>query len=324
MTIELVTGANRAPRREDYCTKIAACAPAEPGTQHPMWDKFLNRVTDSNSEMIGFLQRFLGYCLTGHTHEHVFMFIHGKGANGKGVFIKTVADIMGDYAIGAPMEMFLSAKFERHPTEIAKLKGARLVVAQETQRGRSWDEAKIKTLTSSDKLTGRFMRADFFDFTPTHKLIITGNYKPIIRSADEAMRRRLLLVPFTVQIPPAERDPQLADRLKAEWPAILRWMVDGCLEWRRAGLRIPESVRRATDEYLADQDTLCQWTDECIVTDPLAFIPGKMLFASWKAWCDERNLSPGTETGFADNLADRGHERYRTKTARGFKGISLK
>ena len=323
-TVELSSGACRPPRRDDFCTKQTAVSAAPPGTAHPRWSTFLDHVLAGDIELIGFMQRFLGYCLTGYTHEHVFMFLHGKGANGKGVFVKTVSEILGDYAIGSLMETFLAARIDRHPVEIAALKGARLVVAQETQRGRSWDEAKIKTLTSSDKLTGRFMRGNPFDFEPSHKLLFTGNYKPTIRSTDEAMRRRLLLVPFTVQIPPSQRDPHLAEKLKPEWPAILRWMVDGCLEWQRGGLKVPESVRTATDEYLADQDTLRQWADECLVNDPFAFTASKMLFASWKAWCDERNLSPGTETGFADSFADRGYERRRTNSARGFKGISLR
>ena len=323
-TVELMSGVCRPPRREDYCTKQTAVSAAPPDTAHPRWSAFLDHVLAGDTDLIGFMRRFLGYCLTGHTHEHVFMFLHGKGANGKGVFVKTVSEIMGDYAIGSLMETFLAAKFDRHPVEIATLKGARVVVAQETQRGRSWDEAKIKTLTSSDKLTGRFMRGNPFDFEPSHKLLFTGNYKPVIRNTDEAMRRRLLLVPFAVQIPPAQRDPQLAEKLKPEWPAILRWMIDGCLEWQRRGLGVPESVRRATDEYLSDQDTLCQWVDECLAVDPLAFASSRMLFASWKVWCEERNLTPGTETGFAENLADRGYERLRTNKARGFKGISIK
>ena len=280
-----------------------------------------------DAELVGFIQRFLGYCLTGHTHEHVFMFIYGTGANGKGVFVNTVTQILGDYAVIAPMEMFLTSRFDRHPTEIARLKGARLVVAQETQRGRSWDEAKIKTLTSSDTLTGRFMRGNFFDFTPSHKLIITGNYKPTVRNADEAMRRRLLLVPFTVQIPPAERDPKLAEKLKAEWPAILRWMAEGYMEWQRGGLRVPELVRKATDQYLSDQDALARWIEEWVATDskPDDFTSTGMLFASWKLWCEERNLPAGTETAFAESLSERGYVRARKKKyGRGFNGIALK
>jgi putative DNA primase/helicase len=324
MTIELSTGINRPARREDYCTKSSAVAPAKPGTPCPMWLEFLARVTNADAELIGFLQRFLGYCLTGHVTEHVLMFLFGTGANGKSVFVSTVAGIFNDYAVIAPMEMFLESRFDRHPTEIAKLKGARLVVAHETQKGRRWDEAKVKNLTGGDRLTGRFMRGDFFDFRPTHKLLVVGNHKPSLRNVDEAVRRRILLVPFTVQIPEDERDPKLADKLKAEWPAILRWMVDGCLEWQRVGLMVPNVVRKATDDYLADQDTISQWADEWLIHDPCAFTASRALFKSWKCWCDERNLPPGTETAFVDTLKDRGYEQDRKKIGRGFKGIMLK
>jgi putative DNA primase/helicase len=215
-TIDLYTGLARKPDPLDFITKIAAVAPAPPGTPHPIWTAFLERVTDNNPALIGFLQRYLGYCLTGDTHEHVLVFLYGLGANGKGVFVNTVSRILGDYAVIAPMELFMNSKHDRHPTEIAKLQGARLVTAQETEKGRRWDVAKIKTLTSDDKLTARFMRQDFFDFTPTHKLIITGNHKPLLPTVDEAIRRRFLLVPFTVEIPKPERDPDLAHKLEPE------------------------------------------------------------------------------------------------------------
>ena len=323
-TMDLITGIARPPNPLDYITKISGVAAAPKGTPCPLWMAFLRRVTANSEELIGFLKRFLGYCLTGLVTEHSLLFLFGTGANGKGVFTSTVTGIFGDYAVVAPMEMFLTSNVERHPTEIAKLRGARLVVAHETQRGRRWDESKIKTLTGGDKLTGRFMRGDFFDFKPTHKFLIAGNHKPSFRTVDEAIRRRFLLVPFTVCIPEKDRDRDLADKLKLEWPAILRWMVDGCLEWRREGLKVPASVRIATDEYLADQDSIGQWADECIEKLPDAFVKTRELFKSWKAWAEDRNLAAGTETAFADSLKDRGYEPKRTMSARGFQGIRLK
>ena len=197
-TVDLTTGTSRPPDRLDYLTKQAGTTVAESGAPHPLWTQFLNKVTGEDDDLIDFLQRFAGYCLTGETREHKLLFIYGPGANGKGVFVNTLARVMGDYAISAPIEMFLASKHDRHPTEVARLKGARLVVAQETEKGRRWDETKLKVLTSSDRLSAHFMRQDYFDFDPTHKLLITGNHKPSLASVDEAMRRRLLLVPFTV------------------------------------------------------------------------------------------------------------------------------
>src|SRR5215211_988224 len=221
-TIELTTGIVRPPSRSDYLTQRAGCKVAPPGTPHPIWTAFLNRITNGDAKLIAFLQRYIGYCLTGDVSEHVFIFVYGTGANGKSTFIGTIQAIFGDYATVADMATFLASNNDRHPTELAKLRGARLVIATETQAGRAWDEAKIKAITGGEKQTARFMRQDFFDFDPTFKLLISGNHKPHLRNVDEAMRRRLLLVPFTVQIPKAERDPKLMEKLKSEWPAILR------------------------------------------------------------------------------------------------------
>ena len=236
-TFDLRTGIGHPPDPRDYITKRTACRCAPAGAPRPLWTAFLERITDGNAELQGFLQRYLGYCCTGFTSEHVFVFAYGTGANGKSTFINTVAQIFGDYATVADMSTFIASKVEHHPTDLAKLRGARLVVAQETQRGRRWDETKIKALTGGDKITARFMRRDFFDFMPTFKLFIVGNHKPRLGSVNEAMRRRLLLVPFTVQIPPDERDPRLAEKLKAEWPAILRWCIDGAWNGSRSAWR---------------------------------------------------------------------------------------
>jgi putative DNA primase/helicase len=262
--------------------------------------------------------------MDGATSEHVLLFLYGTGANGKGVFINTIVNIFGDYAVVAPMDLFMASKHERHPTEIAKLRGARLVVAQETEKGRHWDTVKIKMLTSEDKLTGRFMRQDFFDFRPTHKLIISGNHKPNLRTVDEGMRRRLLLVPFTVTIPPDERDPHLVDKLKPEYPAILRWILDGCLEWQRSGLGVPDVVRKASDQYFDEQDTLGLFLEAWAIRNVNAFTTTADLFKAWKTWCEQRNHHVGTERGFSDDLADHGFERGRTGHDRGFKGIALR
>jgi putative DNA primase/helicase len=324
-TFDLSTGVGRPPNPADYITKKTACSAAPGGAPHPVWTSFLDRITNGNAELQGFLQRYMGYCCTGITSEHKFVFAYGTGANGKGTFINTCAGILGDYATVADVGTFIASNTERHPTDLAKLHGYRLVVAQETEKGRRWDETKIKTMTGGDKMTARFMRQDFFDFVPKFKLFIVGNHKPRLDNVDEAMRRRLLLVPFTVQIPPEERDPDLPAKLRAEWPAILRWMLDGCLEWQRTGLAAPKLVTDATNEYFNDQDVMKQWLEDCTVDGgPLAFTPSSQLFASWKSWCDERNLRPGSGNALSDALVDRGFVRKRAHGGvRGFSKLTL-
>ena len=325
-TLDLRNADSRPPDPLDYITKKTACHCAVVGTPHSVWTSFLDRITDGNIELQSFLQRYIGYCCTGLTTEHVFVFAYGTGANGKSTFINTIAKIFGDYATVADMSTFIASRNERHPTDLAKLVGARLVVSQETQKGRRWDETKIKALTGGDKITARFMRQDFFDFVPTFKLFICGNHKPRLTSVDEAIRRRLLLVPFTVQIPLAERDPQLMPKLEAEWPAILRWCIEGCLEWQRIGLELPPIVRDATDAYFADQDTLQQWLDDC--TDDggeFAFSRTTELFASWKNWCESRNSKPGSAQALSEALVDRGFVKKRNNVGQqGFCNLVVK
>ena len=325
-TFDLRTGDSRPPDPLDYITKKTSTRCAPSGTPHPLWSSFLDRVTDGNVELQNFLQRYIGYCCTGFTSEHVFVFAYGTGANGKSTFINTIAKIFGDYATVADMSTFIASSTERHPTDLAKLVGARLVVAQETQNGRRWDETKIKALTGGDKITARFMRQDFFDFLPTFKLFICGNHKPRLSSVGEAIRRRLLLVPFTVQIPPAERDPELIQKLEAEWPAILRWCIEGCLEWQCMGLEPPAIVRDATDAYFADQDTLQQWLDDCTEDGgEFAFSRTTELFASWKAWCENRNSKPGSAQALSEALVDRGFVKKRNNVGQqGFCNLIVK
>jgi putative DNA primase/helicase len=260
--VDLRTGHISPPFPQNYQTKLTAVSP---GGACPRWHEFLARVTDGDEELQKFLQRMSGYGLTGSIAEHAFFFLWGTGANGKGRFVEAITGCLGDYHRTAPIEAFIASQGERHPTEIAGLRGARIVTATETEESRRWAESKLKALTGGDRITARFMRQDFFDFTPRFKLIVSGNHKPGLRSVDEAIRRRIHLVPFTVTIPEAERDTKLGEKLKAEWPGILAWMIEGCIAWQEIGLAPPKAVSDATDDYLTAEDTIGTWlTERCI------------------------------------------------------------
>jgi putative DNA primase/helicase len=204
-----------------------------------------------------------------------------------------------------------------------RLRGARLVTATETAEGRRWAEAKIKAVTGGDKIAARFMRQDFFEFVPSFKLIISGNYMPGLRSVDEAMRRRLHVVPFSVTIPAAERDDTLLKTLKAEWPGILSWMIQGCREWQRSGLQPPQAVRNATAAYLQGEDSIASWIDERCQLDPQAWETVADLYVSWFAWATHAGEPGGSKKNFVQNLQARGYRPYRTHAGRGFYGLRL-
>jgi putative DNA primase/helicase len=262
--------------------------------------------------------------LTGLTTEHALFFLYGKGGNGKSVFITTVSGILAEYHRVAPIETFTAAQSERHPTDLAGLRGARLVTAVETEEGRRWAESKIKALTGGDKISARFMRQDFFDYEPAFKLMIAGNHKPGLRSVDEAIKRRFNLIPFTVTIPPEERDRNLPDKLKAEWPGIPQWMIDGCREWQRIGLAAPAAVLEATKDYIDSEDAVRTWIEECCRPDTESFEPRTRLYGSWKAWSAQTGEDPRTAKWFYGRLESQSGVFPRTRQGtRGFIGLRV-
>ncbi len=320
--VDLRTGKMRRHRSDLHMTKITAVGP---GGECPTWLAFLKRATAGDAALVAFLQRVAGYSLTGSTRDHALFFTYGTGGNGKGVFINTLVAAMGDYATTAPMETFTASTGDRHPTDLAGLRGARLVTAQETEEGRAWAESKIKSLTGGDPITARFMRQDFFTFTPQFKLLIAGNHKPGLRNVDEAMRRRFHLIPFTVTIPASERDPALPEKLKAEWPGILKWMIHGCLEWQRIGLAPPPAVVEATEEYLVAEDSFSIWMGDCLTPCARWFEPSADLFGAWKIWAERAGESPGSQKRFSQTFETKGGIPARqphTRT-RGFEGFRI-
>jgi putative DNA primase/helicase len=320
--VDLKTGHITPNDPNQHCTKITGVGPEG---DCPNWKKFLLDVTGQAEELVSYIQRVMGYACTGSTKEHALFFFYGTGGNGKGTLLNAITDILNDYAVIANADVFTESKHERHPTELASLMGARLVVAQETDEGRKWDEAKIKALTGGDPVTARFMRQDFFTFIPKFTLIIAGNHKPTIQTVDEAMRRRLHLVPFNVTIPSDKRDLNLSDKLKAEAPGILRWIIEGVVAYNQQGLNPPQTVLKATDEYFEDEDSIQQWiTDSCETGQEYWETP-TILFNSWKQYATAANLPSGSNKGFKSKLVSAGYQYARaSKGIRRYQGIKVK
>lgn len=318
--VDLTTGKARPHIPEYYSTKVTAVGPQG---DCPRFLAFLERITGGDSELVAYIQRVLGYSLTGLTREHALFFGYGTGANGKSVLLSTVAGILGEYHRTAPIETFTASNADRHPTDLASLRGARLVTATETEEGRRWAESRIKQLTGGDTVAARFMRQDFFEYRPAFKLVIAGNHKPSLRSVDEAIRRRFHLIPFAVTVPEAERDPDLTDKLKEEWPGILQWLIDGCLEWQTEGLRPPKVVVEATDAYLTAEDAMAAWLDEKCDRDPNGWTSSTLLFGSWARWATAAGEFIGSQKRLSQKLEDRGFAKKDTNKAKGFMGLRL-
>jgi len=320
--VDLRTGRMREHRRDDRMTKVST---ATPKGDCPTWHGFLTDVTGGDADLIAYLQLMVGYCLTGITSEHALFFLYGTGANGKSVFVNVITTILGDYAANAPMDTFMDARNDRHPTDLAGLRGARFVSSIETEQGRRWNESKVKAITGGDKVSARFMRQDFFEYVPQFKLVIAGNHKPSIRNVDEAMKRRLHLIPFTVTIPSEKRDGRLTDKLLKERDGILAWAVEGCSRWQQQGLKPPASVVSATEEYFEAEDALGQWIEERCLLAKTSREGVSDLFSDWREWAERAGEFVGSVKRFSELMATRKFEKCRlTGGVRGLTGLSLR
>ncbi|AKR48184.1 phage/plasmid primase, P4 family [Acetobacter pasteurianus] len=321
-TVDLRTGALRPACPADMITRVAAVAPSD--MPYPQWERFLNEATNGDTELIVFLKRWCGYCLTGDTREHALLFGYGPGGNGKSVFLNTLSRIMGDYATVAAMDTFTASHGDRHSTDLAMLRGARLVTASETEEGRAWAESRIKQMTGGDPITARFMRQDNFTFQPQFKLTIVGNHKPVLKNVDEAARRRFNIVPFIHK--PKSPDKDLESKLQEEWPGIMHWMIQGCLEWQREGMPRPAVVKEATAEYFEAQDTFGQWLAERCILDPSLETKPNMLLKDFQEWC-RNNGEPESDNkrmrGMLEKTEGVRYHRHK-KLGQSVRGIGLR
>lgn len=325
-TLDLRKGELREHRREDYLTKLCDVEyPTEGGIDPDLWLSFLDRIFAGSALMIGFVQRLLGMSLVGDVHEHILPVFFGAGANGKSVWLETVCGLLGtDYAMSASTHLLLVTKSARHPTELADLHGKRLVSAVETADDSRLSESLVKKLTGGDSIRARRMQEDFWQFRPSHTVILATNHRPIIRGTDHGIWRRIHLVPFTVTIPDHEQDKQLTNKLRREWPAILRWAVAGCLDWQHRGLQAPDEVICATSSYKAEMDLLSKFIDDCCVERIGITAPASDLYHVYQKWANDRGERVETQTTFGIRLSERGLEKYRDGKGRtNYRGIGL-
>lgn len=303
--LDLRTGQLHQHRRSDLLTKLAPVA-YEPGATCPTWLAFLRTIMGGNDELVGFLQRFAGYCLTGIVREHVLVVCYGTGSNGKSTFLETLTTMLGDYAWQAPPDLLMLKSLDAHPTDVAGLFGVRFAACIETASGRRLDEARVKMLTGGDQVTARRMREDFWTFRPTHKLALGTNHKPVVATTDHGTWRRQKLVPFTVTIPTEEQDRLLPEKLRAELSGILRWAVQGCLDWQRHGLGDAEAIREATEAWRDESDVLGGFLAACCEMAPRATVQARELYARFVGYCEANGEDPLRQKPFGQRLAERG------------------
>jgi putative DNA primase/helicase len=288
----------------------------DPEAKAPLWETFLDEIMLGDVELIGFLRRAVGYALTGDVSEQVWLFLHGKGSNGKSTFLRVILRLLGEYGMQAAPELLLAKKGEAHPTEIADLAGKRLAVCTEIEQGRALAEVQVKQLTGGDRVKARFMRQDFFEFEPTHKIFLAANHRPIIRGTDYAIWRRIHLVPFNATFKEDQQDKGLLSKLLAELPGILAWAVRGCSEWQIAGLQPPAAVVAATRSYREDQDVFADFLADRCVLGPERSCSAESLYQAFVGWCQATGETSFSQKTFGGLLSDRGFDRAKHGSGR--------
>lgn len=321
-TVDLRTGELRSHDRGDLISKLAPVA-YDPAARAPRFEAFLNRILP-DAELRAFVLALLGYSLTGETGEQILAMLYGSGANGKTTLLELIRDLLGDYGQQAPAETFLERR-DTIPNDVARLRGARFVAATETGEGRRLNEVLVKRMTGGDTMTARFLRAEFFEFRPRFKVWLATNHKPEIRGTDEAIWRRIRLVPFAVTIPEEERDPHLGANLRDELPGVLALAVQACLNWQAHGLPTAAAVSAATSEYRTESDALGRFVDDACVLHPDAKAKATDLYSRFAYWCQANGEHALSKQAFGRRLSEHGFTQARTNAlGRHWLGVGIR
>jgi len=327
-TLDLRTGTLLPHKREHLITKLAKVS-FDPKAQCPAWLKFLRRIMDNNERMIAFIKRALGYSLTGDVGAHVFFVLHGAGRNGKSTLLLTIQEMLGDYARQAAPDLLMdNGKGDNgspgRAAALASLQGARLVVASETERGGRLAEGAVKSMTSGDVISAKYMGQNWFEYHPTHHIFLATNHRPQIKGRDLGIWEKIRLIPFLVTIPREERDRTLPARLLAELPGILNWCLEGCLEWQSAGLGEPPEVEAAAAGYQEEMDLLKHWLEDCCLVGPGHTAKIGALRKVYELWCSENSTESVGPKVFGQMLEEKGFTGHSDGTSRFRKGLMVK
>lgn len=320
--VDLRSGEVSSPDRRALVTKLAPVA-HDPAATCSRWEDFVTWAMRGDAELTSFVQRAVGYSLTGLVSEQCLFFLHGGGENGKSTFLNVLGRLMGDYAIAAEPDLLLATSHEKHSTGVADLIGRRLVVVQETEEGRRFAEATVKQLTGGDTIRARRMRQDFFEFHPTHKLWMAANHRPQVRGTDHAIWRRIRMIPFEARLAPGQKDEHLLEALVGELPGIFNWALAGCAGWRQDGLQPPAAVLQATSEYRTEQDHVGRFLEDCCELAEGLTVTASDLRAAYEAWCRDNGENAWSARAMAPHLVDRGCALERTRSSRLWRHIAL-
>ena len=304
--LDLRTGNLLPPKKDDWLYK-STNVHYDPEAKYERFSRFIEEIFDRDRNIIDFVQKAIGYSLTGLTTEQVLFILYGTGANGKSVFLNLIGDLLGDYSLTTPASTFKDNPYhDGIPNDIARMAGARFVKSIEVKEGTRLNEERIKALTGGDRVTARFLHNEFFEFTPLCKFWIAVNHKPVVWGSDEAIWRRIRLIPFEMFFPPERRDPHLYETLKSELSGVLAWAVEGCLKWQREGLEAVGKVRTATETYRAESDLIAQFLEEKTVKTLTGRTKAGDLYKAYEAWCKEHGEFVITGTKFGKRMEEKG------------------
>jgi putative DNA primase/helicase len=310
-TVDLRTGQLRKHNKEDYLSKICNIG-YKPNSKSVLFDSFLEDITEGNQDKKLYIQKLCGYCCTAKISDEEFYQARGSGQNGKTKIFETVKYCLGSYAVTASPDILMQRDMTSIPNDIARLQSARLVLLSEPDPGKRFSDNAIKTLTGGDTIIARYLHKEFFEFTMKAKMILLTNHEIRAVGTDHGLWRRIVVIPFTYQVPEYKKDKHLQEKLIAEAEAVLSWMVEGCLLWQREGLRQPQELEQVKNEYRIGQDAIGLFLDECCTEEAKGKVKASELHSVYKQWCVDSGEYPLSQRELGKRLREKGYTSFKS------------